>query len=229
MLFSHRYSRFYVPDSLRCHTGGITLNFRISLARQAERILWSSTLWVLWVMLLTALLKILNTHTWGDFSKSKLRYIEMHITHRDPNKMLFFHVVTVLCNALFLSFDKLLYFSRKKVFCFVSKPEMQRPLHLVVAVNSWSSQCFLTSQKKWVFQAEEVWLLTQRREQEEREKRGWRQRSRRRRKHLRLPFHFLPVTVRNRKCILSKELMCILPPNVLWKNMVKVNKVKLFL
>jgi hypothetical protein len=53
-----------------------------------------------------------------SISEGKLRYIEMHIIYTDPNKMLFFHIVTVLCNALFTSFDKLLYSGRKK-FLFV--------------------------------------------------------------------------------------------------------------
>jgi hypothetical protein len=47
-------------------------------------------------------------------SEGKLHYIEMHFICTDTNKMLFFHVVTVLCNALFKSFNKLLYSSRKK-------------------------------------------------------------------------------------------------------------------
>jgi hypothetical protein len=73
---------------------------------------------------------------------------EMHITYTDPNKMLFFHVVTVHCDTLSTSFDKLLYCSRKKIFfLLLSKPEMRRLLHLVVAVKSSSSQCFLKRAK----------------------------------------------------------------------------------
>jgi hypothetical protein len=45
-----------------------------------------------------------------------MHYTEMHIIYTDQNKILFFHIGTVLCNALFTSFDKLLCLSRKKEF-----------------------------------------------------------------------------------------------------------------
>jgi hypothetical protein len=94
-----------------------------------------------------------------SMSKSKLYYMEMHGIYTDPNKMLFFHVVAVLCNALFTSFDKLLYASTKTSFCSLSKPEMHRLLHLVVVVKSSSSQCFLQRVKHLTVGWSEVWTV----------------------------------------------------------------------
>jgi hypothetical protein len=89
------------------------------------------------------LFRTVQVYKGTSISKGKVCYTEMHIIYTDPNKMLLFHVVTVLCNAHFTSFNKLLYPSRKKSLCLVSKPEMHRLLHLVIAVKSSSSQCFL--------------------------------------------------------------------------------------
>lgn len=41
--------------------------------------------------------------------------------------MLFFHAVIVLCNALFTFFDKLLYYSKKKVVLFVEARDARPP------------------------------------------------------------------------------------------------------
>jgi hypothetical protein len=60
------------------------------------------------------LLKVFCIYVGASISTSILRYIDMHIIYTVPHKMLFFLVVAVLCNALFTSFDKLLYSSGKK-------------------------------------------------------------------------------------------------------------------
>jgi hypothetical protein len=82
----------------------------------------------------------------------------MNITYTDPNKILFFHVVAVLYNALFTSFDKLLYSSRNKSLCLLSKPEIQCLLHLV-AVKPSCSQCFIKLAKHMIVGLSEVWSV----------------------------------------------------------------------
>jgi hypothetical protein len=62
-------------------------------------------------------------------SKGRWHYTEMHILYTDANKMLFFHVVTVPCNVLLTSFDKLLYSSKRtKLLLVVEARNVPPPL-----------------------------------------------------------------------------------------------------
>jgi hypothetical protein len=83
----------------------------------------------------------------------------MHIIYRDPNKILFSHAITFFVNALFTPIDKLLYSSRRKNVCLLSKLEIYRLLHLVVPVKFTSPQCYLKRAKHMTVGQSEVWTI----------------------------------------------------------------------
>jgi hypothetical protein len=77
----------------------------------------------------------------------------MHVI--DSYKM-FFNIVIVLCNAL-LHLSTSFYIPVEKSFWLLSKPAVNRLLHLVVAVKSSSSQCFLKRAEHMIVGWSEVW------------------------------------------------------------------------